>query len=377
MAKDINSRIAALRQRRSGADRVVKVPEGERIAILAKSRLDESWQKRATNKPYTRYALGAMAEVDVDYTRISIETAHRVGGQLAKSFEEEARSAVFRLQGSVPLNVHIRGVSDVDLLAIETSLLTYHTQGSKALRGHYVPTEVTSLETLLSLRKSCEKSLTRAYPAATVDTSGSKAIKLSGGSLPRPVDVVPSHWYDNIPYQDTENESDRGVVILNCAIPETIQNFPFLHIKLVTERCDAVLGSLRKSIRLCKNIKADSEEDGLDIQLSSFDIASIMYHADKIALTAGYLYELAILAETQKHLDYLYSHSDYAKTLAVPDGSRLIFDQPGKMTALLHLSGQVDSLLREVAREQNEAIARATNIALNESRDAVRSIKVD
>lgn len=377
MAKDINSRIASLRKRRAGTDRVQKISESERTAVLAKSLTEETWQKRAANKPHTRYALGAMAEVDSDYTRISIETAQRVGNQLEKSFDVEGRSAVFRLQGSVPLNVHIRGVSDVDLLTIDTSLLTYHPGGSKALRGYYSATDRTSIGVLLSLRSSCENTLIKAYPAATVDASSSKAIKLSGGSLPRPVDVVPSHWHDNKPYQDSENESDRGVVILDKANLCTINNFPFLHIKLVTERCDTVLGSLRKSIRLCKNVKADAEEDGTEIRLSSFDIAAIMYHADKNALTIGYLHELSILAETQRHLDHLYHNQDHAKTLSVPDGSRLIFDQPEKLTALLHLSVQMDNLLREVAKENSIAIAKSENAFLSQSRDAIQYLNIN
>lgn len=377
MAQDINTRLASLRKRRAGTDRVQKISESERTAVLAKSFAEEPWQKRAANKPHTRYALGAMAEVDTDYTRISIETAQRVGNQLEKSFGVEGRSAAFRLQGSVPLNVHIRGVSDVDLLTIDTSLLTYHPRGSKALRGHYSSTDRTSLGVLLSLRESCENTLVRAYPAATVDTTGSKAIKLSGGSLPRPVDVVPSHWYDNMPYQDSENETDRGIVILDKANLDTINNFPFAHIKLITERCNTVLGSLRKSIRLCKNVKADAEEDGTVIRLSSFDIAAIMYHADKNALTIGYQHELSILAETQKHLDYLYRNQEYAKTLSVPDGSRLIFDQPEKFAALLLLSAQMDNLLQEVAQENSIAIARSENSFLSQSREAIQYLNIN
>ncbi len=68
-----------------------------------------------------------------------------------------------------------------------------------------------------------------------------------------------------------------------------------------------------------------------------------------------YLRELAILAETQRFLDYLYHNQTYAKSLRVPDGSRMIFDTSAKLSGLLFLSSEMDDLAREVAREHNSA----------------------
>jgi hypothetical protein len=42
--------------------------------------------------------------------------------------------------------------------------------------------------------------------------------------------------------------------------------------------------------------------EGSEITLPSFDIASAMYHADMAALMLGSVYELRILAETQRFL---------------------------------------------------------------------------
>jgi hypothetical protein len=50
-----------------------------------------------------------------------------------------------------------------------------------------------------------------------------------------------------------------------------------------------VLGGLKKAIRLCKNVRSDAEHA---IALPSFDIAALMYHANKPSLTIGYIYEL-------------------------------------------------------------------------------------
>ncbi|WP_260683583.1 hypothetical protein [Rhizobium laguerreae] len=135
MARDIGKRLNQLHTRRTGVDRLGRVAQDTAADVLKKSYLEESWQKRAKDQPYTRYCLGAMQEVDQDYTRISLETAERVGKQLLEGLQAANIPVDFRLQGSVPLNVHIRGVSDVDLLTLETSFLLYATNGLKAKSG--------------------------------------------------------------------------------------------------------------------------------------------------------------------------------------------------------------------------------------------------
>jgi hypothetical protein len=276
----------------------------------------------------------------------------------------------------VPLNTHIRGVSDVDLLNLDTDFNTHYRMGARALAGFYgTPATRTSVEVLAALRRESERILRGAYPAATVDTSGAKAIHLSGGSLARPVDVVPAHWLDTIAYQSSGQEHDRGVTILNKDVPTTLDNLPFLHIKRVTERDTATLGSLKKAIRLSKNVKSDAEEDGRTIGLGSYEIAAILYHADAAALRAGSFYELQILAETQRYLDWLYHNKSEAQKLIVPDGSRQIFDSADKMSGLLTLSVEMDELMKEVGQEQN-VLLRFGTPSLQQSREAVAKLYI-
>ncbi|MDH2186894.1 hypothetical protein N5K35_24720, partial [Pseudomonas sp. GD03651] len=224
---------------------------------------------------------------------------------------------------------------------------------------------------LSALRRETELALRAAFPAATVDAKGAKAVKIYGASLARPVDVVPAHWYDTASYQASQQKHDRAVTILDAQKMSTINNWPFLHIKKITDRCNATLGGLRKSIRLCKNVKAELEAEGRSVNLSSFDLASIMYHADMGCLTAGYVYELAILAETQRYLDYLWMFKDKARQLRVPDGSRAIFDVESKFDGLASVSHAMDELMREVAKEQNYALSLQPKPSLQESRSAV------
>lgn len=368
MARDIDKRLEQLRTRRSGIDRLGMVAQDDAVEVMRKSYLEEMWQKRATDQPYTRYCLGAMQEVDQDYTRISIETAERIGQQLLEGLTTAGISVQFRLQGSVPLNVHIRGVSDVDLLTIDSSFLRYDTGGLMARSGSYYPTDRTSLGVLQTLRAEAEKILKLRYPAATVDTSGGKAIAISSGSLRRPVDVVPSHWYDTVDYQSSNLERDRGVYILDKKVPTAISNYPFLHIYRI-EQQDAVAGTgLKKAIRLCKNVKNDAIEDGKTINFPSFDVASTLYHCNPAGLKAGAYYELAVLAETQRFLDELYHNSEKAKSLWVPDGSRRIFDTDQKYEGLRTLSIEIDDLAKEVAKEQSVRLRYGGDVSLDDSR---------
>src|SRR5262249_16118620 len=93
-----------------------------------------------------------------------------------------------------------------------------------------------------------------------------------------------------------------------------------------------------------------------------------MYHADISAFQIGTQFELAILTETQRHLDALSNNFSNARTLMVPDGSRRIFDTESKLHALRTLSGEMDDLLMEVSKEQGLLFALCGHPTLDESR---------
>ena len=258
-----------------------------------------------------------------------------------------------RLQGSVPLDVHIRGVSDVDLLVLETSFLTYARYGARGQSGLYWPAgNRTSLGVLQALRKEAEDLLKRRYWGANVDCSGGKCIALSGGSFERPVDVVPSHWHDTSEYQSSGAEHDRGVTILNKKVPETIDNLPFTHIKRVHDRDNSYYGGLKKAIRLVKNVKNDADNTSSAEKLPSFDIAALMYHADEIALKAGFINELYILREAQRFLDWCYRNKIESGKLMTPDSIRPVLDSEDKREGPLTISCELDDLAKQVAGEQ-------------------------
>jgi hypothetical protein len=369
MAREISQRLSALEMRRKGTDSFNDFGLEAQTEVLAKSFVTESYKKRST-QPHTQYALGAMQEVGADYTRVGLETAERVGKQLEQKL---TTPVMFRLQGSVPLNIHIRALSDVDLLTLDNRFLTYSLAGC---RSHtYGSTNLTSMQVLQELRQGAEKVLREAYPAAKVDCSGSKCIALSGGSLPRSIDVVPSHWNDGIGYQASQELHDRGVTILDSKIPQTLENLPFLHIKLVHDRDLGVFGGLKKAIRLAKSVRRDADSFAVAKKLSSFDIASLMFHADQNALKMSFFYELSVLSETQRFFDWCYNNKNIAKTLRTPDNTRFILDNEDKFTALTTISAELDNLAKEVAKEQ-AARLRHTDPTLMDARSVLNSVNI-
>ena len=356
MARDIDKRLKSLRERRMGTDRIADLAVESATQVIAKSLTQESYAKRAPVQKHTQYVLGAMQAVDPDYTRISLEEADRVKDQLKRGLDRKSISTEFRIQGSVACDIHIRGVSDVDLLVLDGRYIHYDLNGQKALLGGYAsPVTYNTLQALIQLRSESESILDAAFTAAKVEKGGAKAIKISGGSLRRPVDVVPSNWFDTVAYQRSSAEVDRGVHILNKHVPERVLNTPFKHIQQINDRDQRSIGGLKKAIRLCKNVKADAESDGTKIELSSYDIASALWHADMAALTVGIANELAILAEATRFLDDLARRLNYACTLRVPDESRFVFDSEAKIEGLRLLSLEMDDLSERVAREQSKA----------------------
>jgi hypothetical protein len=160
MSRDITKRLQQLKSRRSGLDRLARLDATESLRVLAKSMTEEGYVKRAPNQKHTQYAIGAMQAVDNDYTKISIEEAERVGKQLDSGLKGRGIDVAFRLQGSVPCDIHIRGVSDVDLLVLDEGFFTYDTNGPRARGGHFnSPISYTPISALIALRGGAESIL--------------------------------------------------------------------------------------------------------------------------------------------------------------------------------------------------------------------------
>lgn len=354
MAVDYKQRLQTLKNRRLGLDS--RSLAFDSVAALSKSlesfsftesvRQSEAYEQRG-KKDSIKYALGIMQEVDPEYTRISIEEGERVRKQLNSGLVPTIPVA-FDYQGSVPLNVHIRGVSDIDLLVLHDGFVTLDWSGLKA--HTYISSGRSSIEDMITLRNNCESILDNKFPAATVNKNGAKSISISGGSLRRKVDVVPSHWHDTAAYQQSNEKHDREIRILDKTIPDTLANRPFMHMNCIEEKDLATNGCAKKSIRFLKNVKEDSEKN---IKLSSYDIASLVWHFDSLSLNQPSYFDLRLIAIIQVQLWLLIYNRSHTESLNVPDQSRKIIDSSGKFDSLVLLSKEVDQLAADIAQELN------------------------
>ncbi|WP_353741470.1 hypothetical protein WHX55_24210 [Pseudomonas fluorescens] len=307
----------------------------------------ENYETRASGEA-TKYALGSMQEVGTRYTEISYEEGKRVISQISNGLSALPLRASFEFQGSVPLNVHIRGVSDVDILVLHEEFVTLDWNGPAAGTYTRLPNPPTVLEQIQYLRSQCENLLINRYPAATVDISGDKSISLSGGSLKRKIDIVPSHWHHSATYQQSQQKHDKEVKILHKSKNELLSNSPFLHMRKINDKDLQTNGGVKKVIRLIKNIKNDSN---LDIKLSSYDIASLVWHFDNSILTKPSYMELSLISETQQKIESMILFESHTRTLATPDNSRKIIDSEEKWNSLILLNDELIALSEQIARE--------------------------
>ncbi len=204
------------------------------------------------------------------------------------------------------------------------------------------------------LRLQAEAKLKSRYHAAEVNTSGAKSIALSGGSLRRKVDIVPSSWHDTHEYQRSKLEHFRAVKIYDKDNHALIENKPFLHIKKVNDRDTQYGGNLKKVTRLMKNIIADMPDykKSKAKKLTSYDIAAIAYSMNERLSCSQYL-PLTLLDNLRSYLLIISYLDDERNALIVPDESRKIFNAEEKVEALRILYNEVNDLAEAVQKAIN------------------------
>lgn len=223
----------------------------------------------------------------------------------------------------MPLNIHIRGVSDVDLLEIHGRYFTYSTVGVAAGTYGGVGTGISVVQEVLNMRSISEEELRTHFWGATVDTTNAKSIQLS-------------------------DEIFRGVTVVDKFTRETTDNFPFLFAHYINQKALATNDGAKMAIRLLKNIKSDSDDE---IGLSSYDIASLMFHCPDNQIMRHVARDLSILSGAENWLSSLCGARQFAEDLMTPDRTRRILDKAEKWDGLGILSKNLTELSLEVDRE--------------------------
>jgi hypothetical protein len=284
-----------------------------------KSYLNES-QKLFSNgssemEKSRNYAITAMEELPPRSTEISFEEGNKIKGHL----QAELPNVEFKFQGSVTTKTHIKGASDIDLLVIINKF--YSLEPPQVAQSPY---KGNTSDDMTELRNSCIKILENAYSVANVDTTGSKSIKVSGGSLRRDIDVVPANWYDSIKYAKFGYDYLRGVQVFNKDTKERTPNYPFLNQHLIEKKDSECNGQYRPLVRLAKTIKADSENKNIQ-DLSSYDIQALFYSMP--TLEYQFVQGLKLITIATSYLKHLVDTPQEFLKLTVPDETRKISEK--------------------------------------------------
>jgi len=289
-----------------------------------------------------RYLAGSMDIVPQKYTDIVLRTGERIRKQLESSLTE---SVEFDQQGSVTNGTHIRLYSDIDLLVV-TKKVFIATGGAYA---HVTGYTGDTRNDILVLRDSCKTILETSYPTAKVD-SKAKCIGISGGSLERPVDVVPCAWVKNQKHAETNLKFHLGIRLRDVEKREWVDNYPFMHNAMIDYVDGETGGNYRRVVRLLKNLREDADAK---IDASSYDICGLVYNCNSDQLKTHYG------DSTYQFLDRFLAYSRNLETntlarvgLKVPNGTRELFGAAGlAIAALSKLNTELDELLKEVRKE--------------------------
>lgn len=309
-------------------------------AIKAASAVYEAYD-RILEDESVRYAVGAMQELDPDYTSNTFAEGDRIKSQLDSGLNSQGEQAEFEYQGSVTNNTHVRVHSDLDLLTIATDFYSIEPPGKPT--SQYLGNPLTELK---MLRASCVKIIKNRFPAVTVDESKGKCIALSGGSLRREIDVVIANWWHTTEFQSSHNPIYKGVKVLDVTENIRQENKPFLHNACIDDKDRNVNGNLRKVIRLLKSLKYNADTD---VDISSYDIASIAYTMPNNLLAAGPTGELLLVENAHQYLASLVVNEAQRNSLWVPNGTRKIFGDGGAtIGGLLNLFSETHDLSEEI-----------------------------
>lgn len=348
---DYKEKVQKLERRRQGVSGAVAMDSLTLESLEKAAAVKVEAFTKIAQPESVKYAIGAMQPVDAAYTKNSFAAGDRVAARLKEGL---TLPVTFEYQGSVPLDVHVRGNSDIDLLVLRSDFVTVEA----AIGHHYVDLDgKTPTQELAALRTQCATVLKQKFTAVEVDDSPGKAISLSGGTLARMVDVIPSHWHDTGEWRASRDTRHRDIYVFDSKTSERIKNRPFMHIGLIRDKCSTVAGSLRKVIRLLKNLKYDATPE---IALSSYDIAALAYQMDAATLTVQFGVDLLLVSRALDHLQKTVSNEAYRSSLFVPDGSRKIFDKSEKVAALTRLRDELAALRADIYRELTGGLALRT-----------------
>lgn len=199
-----------------------------------------------------------------------------------------------------------------------------------------------TVDDLRQLRLDAESELKRQYDIC--DTTKPKSIKITNKYYRRDVDVVVANWYDDIVSILNDKGDQRGIQVYNKDLHlRGNPDFPFISIDRINERGNGTNGRLRRMIRFCKNVKADSS---YDIQLTSFDINAVCYSIP-VAKYSNSSYT-GLVRVLRDHLGQIIIDKAFADNIVSVNGREYIFRNSNKTENLQLLYNEITSIAADI-----------------------------
>jgi hypothetical protein len=305
----------------------------------------------------------AMKGVEPEYTRRSKEAGEKVKDHL----KTVLTNVVYKYQGSVMTDTHIKGYSDIDLLTITNKFYSWDSSRVKQIlenheqKQRYREASIrkleyensvssysgNSLDDLREIRTKSEQKMKEVY--IDCDINKPKSIKITNRNLKRDVDIVTANWYDDVTSIINDKDDYRGIQVYNkIEHKKGPADFPFLSIARINDRSSATMGRLKKMIRFLKHCKAGSV---YQIELSSFDINAICYDIDPNKYNGLPFYDLVPVLYRQ--LKLICEDDTYADNIVSVDGREYIFRyNSSKKANLKQLLAEVEGVYLDLVESK-------------------------
>lgn len=320
-----------------------------RLANLKARRYDEVLLKADVSEYFGRsvvsssleYLVESMRPIDKKYNEVTLNAAANVQTHLERDLKLSF-SRAYRKQGSVMTNTNIKLHSDIDLLTI---IDRYQFLAPALLPAKY-PYQGEPDEDIVLLRKQSTDIMELKYD--DVDKSGSKSISIYNKNLRRKVDIVFSFWYDTQEYLTNFNEYYRGIYLFDFDKHIKELDYPFAHIQNVNHKASTTNDGSCKGIRILKTLKADAEND---IELSSFQLTSLVCDIEDSSLYYTKGGELKIAVNISKQLGHMISSATYRHAIKSPNGTENPFKDDKCLISLTMLKRDLDKLIQDCGGE--------------------------
>jgi hypothetical protein len=308
--------------------------------ILSKADVSESFGSALVSSSL-EYLIESMRPISQKYNEITLTAAGNVQSHLEKDLSLSFLRA-YRKQGSVMTNTNIKLHSDIDLLTIVNGYVFLAPSLLPAKSPYLGNTD----NDIIELRKQATAIMRLKYDE--VDISGKKSISIFNKNLRREVDIVFSYWYDTPGYLQNNEEYYRGIQLFDFGKRQRQLDYPFAHINNVNQKSTSTNDGSCKGIRLIKTLKADSEKD---IELSSFELTTLVYEMENSDLYYSKGNELKIAVNISHQMDKMITDATYRKTIKSPNGTENPFINDKCVGQLGLLKKDLDNLIQDCGGE--------------------------